>query len=435
MLDQGRTAARSGPQREEVLSRSPGVTIITRPVTDVNEPAPATAEPVSPHATTFIRRSRATGEEQTFHLIGTAHISKKSVEEVTLAIESLRPDTVCVELCATRYAALTDPSRFRALDVPAIVREGRAGFTLATLALQAFQTRMGARLGVRPGAELLAAVAAAERVGAAVVLADRDVQTTLKRTWGNLGIVKRVVLLIGLFASAFGGDELDEEQVEALKRREHISDMMTELGRKFPEVKVPLIDERDQYLVSHIVEAPGNTVVAVVGAGHVDGMLKILGNSVDRSALEVVPMPSFAARLRPWAPVLLAAVAVRFALARGVPPGALFVAWVGPTAVGASLLLLAARARIETWLVSAVASPLLAFVPGSASRVLGGLEAALRVPSPEDGARVGREVTSMRSALSNPVTRTLLVTVAAEYGVGLGRLIAVAWLLVRAWRG
>lgn len=403
-------------------------------VSHVNDSYSALLEPTSPHAVTFVRRSKATGEEQTFHLIGTAHVSQRSVEEVTLAIETLRPDTVCVELCATRYAALTDERRFRTLDVPQLIREGRAGATLATLALQAFQKRIGDRLGVRPGAELLAAAEAAQRLGATLVLADRDVRITLHRTWANLGALKRATVLVGLFASAFGGDELDEEQVEALKKREHIADLMSELGRKFPDVKVPLIDERDQYLISHVEAAVGKTVLAVVGAGHIEGMLKNLGKDIDRAALEVFPKTRAVEWLRAFMPIVLGAVAAALAFVRHVPPAALLFAWCLPIVSFLLLFLFAARARAETCLVGAVTAPLLALVPGAPARVLGGLEAVLRKPSPEDGARLGREVTSFHAARMNRVTRTLLVAVGADYGVGLGRLVALGWLLLRAWR-
>lgn len=386
----------------------------------------------SPHVASFVRRSKVTGEACTFHLIGTAHVSKKSVDEVRETIAALRPDTVCVELCPTRYAALTDPSRFRSLDVPAIIAEGRAGFTLATLALQAFQKRIGDRLGVRPGAELLAATEAAKEVGATLVLADRDAQITLRRAWSNLGPLKRAVVLVGLFASALQDDAIDEDQIEQLKQRDHVSDVMGELGKKLPEVKVPLIDERDLYLTSHLEEARGKTVVAVVGAGHVEGMLASLGKSVDRPALEVLPRASLFEHFRGFSLQALALAAAVIAFRHGVAPFALATAWALPVMSALLATLVAARARLETQLVGLIVSPWAALLPGVSGRVFGGLEAALRKPSAEDGARVGHDVTSMRAALANAATRSLLVAVAADYGVALGRAVASGWLLALA---
>ena len=395
------------------------------------EPAVAS----SPHAVTVVRRARETGEERTFHLVGTAHVSRRSVAEVRELILAVRPDTVCVELCPTRFAALTDETRWRSLDVAAIVRQDRAGFVLATLALQSFQQRMGERLGVKPGAELLAATEAAREIGAELVLADRDAQITLRRAWANLGLAKRGLLAAGLAATALGSDDIDEADVEALKQREHVSDVMSELGKKLPEVKVPLIDERDRYLTSRIEESPGRTVVAVVGAGHVEGMLKSFGVAVDRGSLESIPPPRGRDRLASFVPLALAALGALVAHRHGVTTGTLAVAWLVPTTAALGLLLLAARARLETWLVALVTAPLLALVPGAGSRVLGGLEVALRAPSAADGARLGKDLARAREALANPVLRSLLVAVAAGQGALLGRLVAAAWLAVLALTG
>jgi len=396
----------------------------------VTTPEAAPTAPTSSSTVTLVRRSKATGEERTFHLVGTAHVSRKSVEEVREMILATRPDTVCVELCATRHAALTDDTRWRSIDAASIVGEGRAGFVLATLALQSFQKRMGDKLGVRPGAELLAACDAAREVGAEVVLADRDAQITLRRAWANLGLAKRLVLGAGLFASALGTDAIEEADIEALKERKHVSDVMGELGRRLPEVKVPLIDERDSYLASGIEESPGATVVAVVGAGHVEGILATFGARVDRAALEAPPPPRVGQKLAAGLPVALALGLALLASSRGAAPMSLALAWVAPATAALGLALLAARARVETWLVALVTAPLLALVPSASSRVLGGLEVTLRRPSPDDGARLGRELSVPREALVNPIVRALVVAVVAELAASVGRLVAVVWLVV-----
>ncbi|MBI4703196.1 MAG: TraB/GumN family protein, partial [Deltaproteobacteria bacterium] len=193
---------------------------------DDEGPAPAaqdggTKEPAG-HVTVLRQGERA------IHIVGTAHVSRSSVEEVGHVIAQLRPHTVCVELCQTRYEALTDEARWRKLDIFQVIKQKKALYLLASLALQAYQQRLGARLGVRPGAELLAAIAAAEAVGAAVVLADRNIQTTLKRTWGNLSFWSKSKLLGALLASAFDREQVTEEQIEALKDSDYVSDLMAE---------------------------------------------------------------------------------------------------------------------------------------------------------------------------------------------------------------
>ena len=160
-----------------------------------------------------------------------------------------------------------------------VVREGKTLYLLAHLALSSYQRKIGASLGVKPGAELLAAVNAAREKGIPVELIDRDINITLKRTWANLGLWKRSMLLSSLLVGWEDddkGEAVTEKTVEDLKEPKALSEMLTELGKAVPEVKGPLVDERDQYLASKMIEAGRgkSKVVAVVGAAHVPGMTR-----------------------------------------------------------------------------------------------------------------------------------------------------------------
>jgi len=115
-------------------------------------------------------------------IVGTAHVSQRSVDEVREVIEQVRPDSVCVELDKTRHDALVDEARWRKLDIFQVIRQKKVLMLMASLALAAFQRRLGDKLGVKPGAEMLAALQKAKEIDAQVVLADRDIQATLKRT-------------------------------------------------------------------------------------------------------------------------------------------------------------------------------------------------------------------------------------------------------------
>jgi pheromone shutdown protein TraB len=286
-----------------------------------------------------------------YYLVGTAHISAHSVDEVKSVIARLEPDVVAVELCRPRYEALTRDGAFRNLDIFKVIREGRTLYLLAHLALAAYQRRMGAALGVKPGAELLAAVEAGRAVGARVELIDREINTTLKRTWSNIGLWKRSMMLSSMIV---GGDDgappVTADSIEKLKDQKALSSMLEELAKAFPEVKGPLIDERDRYMASKMIDvasgatetelpcqpvaesavpsdaakrdaakADGTTVasatatasdarasaraparlgpvrrvVAVVGAAHVPGMRAIFGQPVDRKGLEALPKPAW----------------------------------------------------------------------------------------------------------------------------------------------
>jgi pheromone shutdown-related protein TraB len=382
---------------------------------------------------TIVRRATdGSGEERVFHIIGTAHVSKKSVEEVRRVIHEIRPDTVCVELDPLRYEALTDDSRWRRLDIFQVIRQRKMLFLMASLALQAYQKRLGDKLGVRPGAELVAAVEAAEEVGAEVILADRDVQITLRRTWANLGFFNKLRLMAALVASVFDAQEIDEAQVEALKDRQQIGDMMSEFARVMPEVKVPLIDERDAYLMSRIEESSGKTVVAVVGAGHVAGMTEMVGKPVDREELSRVPPGSKVTKLLKWIipAVILVAFYYGYQQHEGEGVRQMLFAWVLPNAVVAGLFTLVAGGKILSVLTAVVASPITSLNPTiGAGMVVGLVEAWLRKPTVEDCEKLGREVTTLKAMHANPFSRILIVAVAATIGSALGAYIGATWVL------
>jgi pheromone shutdown-related protein TraB len=382
---------------------------------------------------TVIRRPMAgrPDQERLVHLIGTAHVSRKSVEEVRRVIAEVKPDTVCVELDQMRYAALTD-GRWRTLDMRQIIRDDQMLFVMASLALQAFQKRLGKKLGVRPGAELLAAVEAAREIGAEVVLADREVQITLRRTWATIGLVNKARLSLFLMAAMFFNVDIDEEQVEQLKNREHMADAIGEFARHVPEVKQPLIDERDAFMISKIDEAPGDVIVAVVGASHVVGMIARDAGQVDRAALCRVPQPSPAARLTKWVlPLVMAAVfywGYREQQLEGLTR--MLLAWCIANAALASSCTLLSGGKLLSVLIAAVTAPITALVPVTrVGPLVASVEARLRRPTADDCERLGQDVTTWRDMHKNPFSRVLMVAVAASFGATLGRWVGAAWVL------
>jgi pheromone shutdown-related protein TraB len=354
-----------------------------------------------------------------FYLVGTAHISEKSVREVRDTIEKIRPDTVAVELCETRYQAIMDESRWRKLDIFQVIKQGKVLFVLANLALAAYQRRMGEKLGVKPGAEMLEAVHVAKEVGAELVLADRDIQATLKRTWANLGFFTKVKLL-----SSFDGksEELTEEQIEKLKDRDTLSETMQAFAQEVPQIQKPLIDERDQYLMSAVEDAPGQTVVAVVGAGHVPGMKRYLGQKIDRAALSVIPPPGKLGAVLKW--LIPALIIAAFWWGWQKNDGANFthmlLAWILPTGLLSALGTALVLGKPLSILSAALAAPITTLHPLiGAGMVVGLVEAWLRRPTVEDAMKV-REVNTIRQAFGNAFVRVLLVFVGSSLGAAIG---------------
>jgi pheromone shutdown protein TraB len=392
------------------------------------------------------------------HLIGTAHVSARSVEEVREVIARVRPDVVCVELCQGRYDALTREGAFRELDVFKVVREGKGLYLLAHLALSSYQRRMGQALGVKPGAELLAAVEAAREVGARVELVDRDIHTTLKRTWANLGLWKRSQLMASLLigfddeapakgapAAAAGpatdrpganGEPLSADDVERLKEPKALSEMLAELAHALPEVKTPLIDERDQFLMSGIEDAArgAREVVAVVGAAHVPGMRGQFGKPVDRAALARLPAPSKLWTAIKWmVPLLLVAGLIWGAFhSDNVSAKDVVMALVLPTSIGAGALTLLGGGTLASVLTAVVVAPIAAVHPLlGTGMVVGVVEAWRRKPTVIDCERLPDDIASWRGFRRNPVLRILLVAVLSGLGTMIGMWVGAAWIASR----
>lgn len=359
-------------------------------------------------------------------------MSQKSVDEVRRVIAEERPDTVCVELDEGRYKTLVDKAAWQKLNVFDIVRQKRVLFLLSSLALGAYQRRMGEKLGVIPGAELLAAVEAAEAIGAKVVLADRDVQATLKRTWANLSFFDKMQMASGLLAAPFAVEDIDEAKIEELKDKDTIGQMMHEVAEQMPRIKRPLIDERDEYLMSMIQEAPGKKIVGVVGAAHVAGMVTRLGMNVDRDELSKIPPPSPIMSVLKWViPAIICGMFYwGFREHQGEGLKQMMIAWALPTAVFAGVTTIFALAHPLTVLTAFLAAPITTLNPTIGAGMVAGLvEAYLRKPTVEDCEEVHKAVTSFGALYKNRVTRVLLVVVFTSLGASLGAWVGLGWVM------
>jgi pheromone shutdown-related protein TraB len=370
--------------------------------------------------------------DRTYYLLGTAHVSERSVQEVLDVIEAVRPDTVCIELCEARFNALTDSAVWRKLDVFKVIREGKTLFLLANLAIGAYQRRMGQELGIQPGAELLAAARKAEEIGARVELIDRDIHVTLKRTWGNLRFRDKFGLLGAIVSSLFSREKVSAAEIEKLKEQAHLSELLTEFAQQMPQVKGPLIDERDQYMMSRIEEAPGPRLVAVVGAAHVPGMCARRGQAVDRATLEQLPGPSRLWRALKWViPAIILAAFVLGYLRKGTGTFEdMLVAWILPNSLMAAIFCAVAGGKLLSVATAFLASPITSLNPLlGAGMVVGLLEAWLRRPTVEDCERINQDVQSWRGLYRNPVTRVLLVAVMTSVGSSVGAWIGLSWVV------
>ncbi len=370
--------------------------------------------------------------ERTFYIVGTAHVSEASANEVREVIEAVQPDTVCLELCQTRYDALTDEDRWKKLDVFRVIRDGKTLMLLANLAIGAYQRRMGAQLGVQPGAELLAGAESAESIGAKIELVDREIQTTLRRTWANVSFWRKAELISAILASTLTRETLDEDAIEELKEQANLSKMLEEFSEALPEVKGPLIDERDAYLMSGIESAPGENIVAVVGAAHVPGMKRLFQTEVDRDRLDEQPQRATWTKGIKWlVPALvMAAFFVGYFKHQDETFEQMLYAWVIPNSVLAAIMTTLALAKPLSVIVAFIASPITSLNPLlGAGMVVGLLEAWLRKPTVEDAERINEDVQSLSGFYRNPFTRVLLVAFMATLGSALGAWVGAGWVV------
>ena len=256
-----------------------------------------------------------------FLLIGTAHVSRESADLAHRAIGEERPDCVCVELDARRYDALQQEEKFESLDLREVLRRKQLSALIFNLILASYQKQLGGRLGVQPGAELLAAAKAAEALGIPVALSDRDVRVTLRRAWGALSLWRKAQLFGALIVSLFETPELSEEDLRELRQSDVITHLLDELGESFPALKRVLIDERDLYLAEKIRGVVGQRVVAVLGAGHLKGVEQALlrGDSIDLGPLEEVPPVSPWAKIVGWGiPAIIVGAIVLIGVQQGI---------------------------------------------------------------------------------------------------------------------
>ena len=233
-------------------------------------------------------------QDKVILLIGTAHISQESTDLVKQVIEQEQPDKVCIELDEKRFSALSKKQQWQNLDLKQIIRNKQLSTLMVNLILASYQKKLGGQLGIMPGTELLTAAKVAEENNIKTALCDRDVRITLRRAWHATPLWKKSYLLASLITSLFDKTELDEEKLAEMRKKDVLSELMSEIGEVMPEAKNALIDERDIYMAEKIKAADGDRIVAVVGAGHMAGIQNVISqdNSDKLEEIETIP-PSF----------------------------------------------------------------------------------------------------------------------------------------------
>ena len=366
-------------------------------------------------------------------LIGTAHVSKESIAEVKNEIESLKPDCVAVELDEKRYNSMMDPESWKNLDIVKVLKRREGFLMLANLVLSSFQKRMGKNVGVKPGDEMLAAINCAKENNILFTLVDRPIQVTLRRAWAKNSLWGKCKLLASMIASAFDNEEISEDEIEKLKSGNEMDSMMKELSEYLPSVKEVLIDERDRYLASHIWESEGNTIVAVLGAGHLPGVkayLEKLANGImisDTSDIETVSEKSIVGKVIGWGiPVVIVALIVAGFFMGGRTIGTQMIgSWILLNGCLSALGALMAFANPITVLVAFVGAPLTSLCPLVGVGLFTGIvQALICKPKVSDIESLQEDVSSLKGWYKNRVLKVLLVFFLSSLGSTIGTFVA-----------
>ncbi len=379
--------------------------------------------------------------DREFILVGTAHVSRESVTEVERIIGEERPERVCVEIDASRYKSMSETKSWSSLDIYQVIKAKKGFLLLGNLVLSSFQRRLGLDLGVKPGEEMMQAVRTAESLGIPFSLCDREIQTTLRRAWAMTGFWGKNKMLAAMVSSIVSTEKLTSEQIEDLKKKSELEGMMEELAGFLPSVKKVLIDERDQYLATRIFETPEKKVLAVVGAGHVPGIVKWLeglaGGSCasDLGPIDEIPAPGRISKAMPWIlPLAIVGIIAAGFFRSGWSQG-LDMVWFWVLANGglAAVGSLIALAHPVTILSSFVAAPVATLNPAiGVGMITGLLEAFFRKPRVEDFERLHQDIASLRGFFRNRVTHVLLVFFFSNIGGMIGNFIALPYLTVLA---
>lgn len=361
-------------------------------------------------------------------LIGTAHVSRQSAEQVKEVIERERPDSVCIELDEQRYQSVMDSNKYKETDIFKVIKDKKATFLLMNLAISSFQNRLAKQFDIKPGQEMIQGIESAKEIGANLVLADRNIQITFSRIWGNLGLSGKAQLLNAIFFSIFSKETISEDELEKMKSQDTLNAALAEFTEAFPKLKTPLIDERDQYLAQKIKDAPGNKIVAVLGAAHVQGITKEIHKEHDLKALSQTPPKSIVPKIIGWAiPLMIVAIIAYTFIANpsaGFDQAISWFLWTGSlAAVGAAVAFGHPLAVLSAF----VAAPFTALHPLIAAGWVSGIvQAYIRRPNIGDFETLSEDVFSIKGFWDNKVTRVLLVVVLTNLGGSLGTFIGGA---------
>ncbi len=375
---------------------------------------------------------KITFDDKEIILVGVAHIGTKSSELVNSVITQEKPDIIGIELDSQRYEQLQSEKKWKETDILQVVKEGKAYLLLLNILLSNIQRRYGDSIGIRPGMEMMEAVKLAQQKKIPIELLDRDIKITLKRALSEAGIWEKIKLFFSVVMGIFSEEyELTEEDIDSLTQKDVMSELLTELSDHLPSLSKAIIHERDLYIANKILQANGKKIVAVVGAGHVEGIKKYLDKKRSISHLLTLPAKRRYFRyLKYLVPASFIIILLYGLYLKGFETviDILFL-WIiingGLSALGALLAL----GHPFSILTAFIAAPLTSLHPAFAAGWFAGLvETKIKTPRVKDFEAL-THLDSLRDFFKNRVTHVLLVVAFANIGSVIGTVIALPYMI------
>ena len=360
------------------------------------------------------------------YLVKTAHVSKDSIEDVRQTIEEINPDSICIELDEGRYQRLKNPDDYRETNIIDVIKKKEVGMMLVNTILASFQRRMAKSLGSNSGGEMMEAIRLSEENNINLVLADRSIKTTFSRIWNELDSKEKFKLLEAIIESIFTDEEITEEDLAKLKEADALEAALSEVSEQFPTVKRVLVDERDQYLTEKIRTAPGEKVVAIIGAAHSLGIQKYIDTPIDTDKLdEVKKHKSVWTYVRYAIPALLILLTVITIINNKDAGFAQIKSWILWNGCLSAFGVILAHGHLLSVLTALVMAPVTSLNPLLASGWFAGIvEATIRKPKIKDFEDLAEDTATFKGFFKNQFTRILLVVVFANIFSTIGTIIS-----------
>lgn len=361
-------------------------------------------------------------------LIGTAHVSKESAIQVENLIREIKPDNVCIELDEGRYSSLENNKSWQDTDIVNVIKEKKTTLLLVNLILSSYQKRIAESFDINSGQEMINAINVSKEIGCNLTLADRDIKTTFLRIFRKMSLWEKMKLLSGLILSFFEDEELTEEDLENIKEGDFIENALLEISEDFPDLKTYLVDERDQYLSQKIKNADGERVVAVVGAAHMNGIIKNIEKDIDLSEIDNIPKGGKAGKIIGFGIPILILAMILISFFKSISTGmSQIVSWVLFNGTLSALGVVLALGSIPSVLTAFIAAPFTSLNPLLAAGWFAGLvEAHIRKPKVSDFENLSSDLDSFKGLWKNRITKILLVVTFANLGSMIGTFVAGA---------